>query len=775
MWLRMPAGDEVGLCCGGERVGVVDVDDVDRLQDRRLAAGGGIRARSVAELGPQRQSHEVGRSGTGAVRGRVTPRQLPSMPAHFTSRAVELEELDRIAATVDGAPGSGAPVAVIVGPGGVGKTALAVTWAARNADLFPDGQLYVDMRGFSADPMALPQEVLAAFLRALGVEPGLVPVEIAEQVTLFRTLTAGQRLLVLADNVASAAQVRPLIPAEAGCMVVATSRLRLEGLFSEGAQFVELDPLPHGHAVELLARTVGQRRVAGQHQDVVDLVRLCGRLPIALRVAGARLVSRPRWSVARVVAELSDERSRLEKLSADGDSLVASTFDWSYHALSEHVARLYRLVSVHPGPDFGVGVAAAASLLTPEQAAEGLQVLVDASLLEELDVDRFRFHDLVRLHGRAQRDLECDEVLARVGQWYLREMTRANVVVIPGRWRVSQTAEQLDGEPARFSSGAAALEWLAGELPNALMVLEAVVADHQNELGWQLCEALWELVLNRKHYPEWLRSHELGITAAQRCGNQIAESRLRHQLGRAHLDLGDLGQAEQQTRRALELAREAEDSRNESAALQQLGMVAQHRGDLDDAVSLFAASLQLEQDLGIQRGVALRHRRIGDALRLAGHDAQATRHLEAAAQLFAELGDEKSEAQVALGLARIEARSGRAGAAMRRLQRARGVLGRSGSAVYEADVLVVLAEVAEGDDQRLAARGYLREAVALLSEVGGAALDRARAALRRIDAVDRGEAGQSPVGDQPEEGTDRGKLVRGDGEDGDVSGPVAEQ
>ncbi|WIV52886.1 ATP-binding protein [Amycolatopsis nalaikhensis] len=746
------------------------VDGLDGARDVHWGVAYGSRISSMAELGAQR-----GLAGGGAGSAMSVPRQLPPTPAHFTSRAGELEALDGIADAGDEESGAAAQVAVVVGPGGVGKTALAVTWSVRNARRFPDGQLYADMRGFSPESAAAPQEALAAFLRALGVAPERVPVELAEQVTLFRTVTAGRRLLVVADNAASAAQVRPLVPASSGCMVVVTSRLRLDGLFSEGARFVELDPLPHAHAVELLTRAVGQPRVADQRQDVVELVRLCGRLPIALRVAGARLASRPRWSVARVVAELSDERSRLKRLSADGDTLVATTFDWSYQALPEHVARLYRLMSVCPGPDFGTEAVAAVGQSTLDQAVEAVQVLVDASLLEELELDRYRFHDLVRLHGRAQPDQERYEVLPRIGQWFLREMTRANMVVIPLRWRVSPVAEQLQGKPARFASGAAALQWLAGELPNVLAVLEDAVADHHDELAWQLCEALWELMLYRKLYPEWLRSHELGIVAAQRCGNRVAESRLRHQLGRAHLDLGQLEPAQEQTRRAVELAREANDVRNESAALQQLGMVSQARGDIDAAVALFAASLRLEQELGIDRGVALRHRRIGLALLQAGRDIDAARHLEAAAQLFTDIGDEKSEAQVALGLARIDARSGRPEVALRRLNQARRVLGGSGSAVYEADVLMALAEVAEGDRERETARGYLAEAVQLLREVGGAAFERARVALDAFDAADSGEGPQPSSGDQPQVGADRGELDVTAGENGDVAGVIAEQ
>jgi len=190
------------------------------------------------------------------------PRQLPPAPAHFTSRTAELAALDQVA---DGEPGDRQPaMAVVVGPGGVGKTALALAWGARGGDRFPDGQLYADMRGFSPETAVIPEDALSAFLRALGVTPERVPVELAEQTSLFRTMTAGKRLLIVVDNALSAAQVRPLVPASAGCMVLVTSRLRLDGLFSEGARFVDLAPLPQAHAVELVVRSVGRARVAGQ-------------------------------------------------------------------------------------------------------------------------------------------------------------------------------------------------------------------------------------------------------------------------------------------------------------------------------------------------------------------------------------------------------------------------------------------------------------------------------------------------------------------------------
>jgi tetratricopeptide (TPR) repeat protein len=670
------------------------------------------------------------------------PRQLPAAPSHFTSRADELAALDDVAGEDTG----GRPaLAVLIGPGGVGKTALAVTWGARHAGSFPDGQLYADLRGFSPGSAVVPEEALGAFLRALGVAPERVPPGVAEQAALFRTRTAGRRLLVVLDNAFSAAQVRPLVPASAGCLVLVTSRLRLDGLVAEGARFLDVAPLSQPKAVELVVRAVGRSRVAGELAAVAELAVLCGRLPIALRVASARLASRPRWPVARVVAELGDERSRLSRLSAEGDAPVAAMFDWSYRALPPTAATLYRLLSEFPGASFDVGTAAAAAGLTEPAAADGLQLLVDASLLEEVDELRFRFHDLVRLHARAQRDAGRPEVVPRVATWFLHEMTRANLVVIPLRWRVSPVCEQYRTAPPAFGSGREALDWLDGQLPNVLAVLEAAGEREHDRLAWQLCEALWELFLHRKHFARWLRSHEIGIAAAQRCRDAVAESRLRCQLGRAYLDLGRFEDAERECAHALELARAAESRHNESVALDQLGTAAQGRGDVPASISFYSASLEIERELGIDRGVAQRHRRIGEVLAKANRPAEAAEHLRQARRMFADLGDEKDEAKVLVGLARLDARGGDVASAKRRLERARRVLAEAGSAFYQADVLVGFADVAECDDDPGAARGHLAEALALYEQVGGPQVERVRARLRRYDA----EIAEPPVEGPP--------------------------
>jgi len=324
------------------------MSDVDGLGDESSAAaekyvGNGDSSREMDRGGSAPSTEQPGAVGTAsdrhaddgqgpADRRPGSPRQLPPVPAFFVSRGAELADLDALMDLHGHESGSRASVAVVVGPGGVGKTALAVMWANRHAERFPDGQLYVDLRGFSPDTtVAPPVDALGLFLRALGVEPRQVPATLAEQVSLYRTITAGRQLLMLVvlDNAASAEQVRPLIPTSTRSVVVVTSRLRLDGLFADGAALVEVPPLPEAAAVALLEKVIGER-ARDETDATAELAQLCGLFPIALRVAAARLVTRPMWSVSEVVARLRDERSRLvalSRLSTPEDSVTA-LFDW---------------------------------------------------------------------------------------------------------------------------------------------------------------------------------------------------------------------------------------------------------------------------------------------------------------------------------------------------------------------------------------------------------------------------------------------------------------
>lgn len=661
------------------------------------------------------------------------PRQLPPTVMRFVGRAAEITMLDRVAA------GDGRPkLVVLTGTGGAGKTTVAVAWAWRNADRYPDGHLYADLRGFSVEGAVLPRDVLGSFLRALGVSAERVPVELAERVALFRSATADKRLLVVLDNALSAAQVRVLLPSSAASMVLITSRLRLSGLSLDGARFMDVGPLRQAQAVQLLASMVGRRRAAKESARLDELAALCDRLPIALSVAGARLASRPTWTVERMVTELSDERARLARLSVDGDVSVGAAIDLSYQVLPENTARLYRLASAHPGPEIGRGAVAAAAEISEEDAERALQALVEANLLEELGSDRYRFHDLVRLHARAQPDAERDAACQRIGEWFLHTMTRANMMVIPIRWRVGTVCERYRDAPALFADRKEAVGWLDTHLPSFLAVLRDAVDRGWDELAWQVCEALWELFVFRKHYRDWIASHELGIGAAQRCGNLVAESRLRCQLGRAYLDLERFADAERESEQARLLACQAGDRRNESVALQQLGLAAEGVGDTDGAVGYLSRSLLIEQELGIERGVALRNQRIGEVLAGAGRDAEAATHLESAWSVFAGLSDPRDEAQVLISLARLDSRAGRLKSATSRLDRALQVLSEVGSVVFHADVLVAYGEISRDHGDVDAARRYLSQAWELYRDVCGPQAEQIQTRLALLNQTEPG-------------------------------------
>ncbi len=408
--------------------------------------------------------------GTAAPARMPVPAQLLPAPATFTGRSAELARLQRLAADQD--PARPATLVAITGVAGVGKTSLASYWLHRERERYPDGQLYAGLGGFGPDGPVSPRDVLAGFLRAWGMAPGRVPAGLEEQAALYRSLTSGRRVIVMLDDAASAAQVRALLPGTGPGLVVVTTRRRLIGLAIDGARFVALAPLDGPAAVELLDRIAGAGRTRSEPGAARSVVRLCGRLPLAVCVSGARLAAHPRWPVERMAQELANERRRLAALSLDGDVSMRAVFDLSYQALPAGAARLYRFLALIPGPGFGADLAAAATATSPDAIGGLLDTLVDASLLEQTGDRRYGFHDLVRLHARGRAEAaspaERRAVIARRVDWYLRAAVAADLAVIPGRWHLNRLYEQARRLPAAFSGPAEALEWLEGELAGLL-------------------------------------------------------------------------------------------------------------------------------------------------------------------------------------------------------------------------------------------------------------------------------------------------------------------
>jgi tetratricopeptide (TPR) repeat protein len=639
----------------------------------------------------------------------VVPRQLPPPPPHLTGRDAELATLDRIARRDDR---HGPAIVVISGQGGVGKSALALTWLHRVVDDYPDGQLYVTLTA-DAEPASL-SAVLARLLRACGVPADQIPLDVAEAAALFRSVTAGRRLAMLVEGPASAAQVRSLLPSATACVVVVTTRWRLGGLAFEAADFVPLTPFGTEAGAELIGRAVGAARVSREPDDAARLVELCGGLPIALTIAAARLVTRPEWTIKRLVDMLSDERRRLATLRLPREMSVRELFELSYAALSTEESQAYRWLSLHPGPSFRPEVVAAVLAVPPEVAADVLDGLVDAHLLEALDAERYRFHDLVRLHARERAEHD-DPAPARSGavrkalEYHLGFAAAGDRTVMPQDWRIGPVFQDVSDGPPRYASASAALDDLEAELPNLMAALQAGAAHGFDDLVWQLCEAMWSLFLYRKHFPDWLTAHRLAVAAAERCGAGVARSRMLRRLGLAFHNMNRPDEAIAQATAALAVAREAGSERAESEALRLIGMASRSRGSLSDAVDALSRTVELTCRLGMTRDEALARRALGQTLAALRQYDKAVGELRRAKGLARELRDADVEANTTVWLSDALTRAGEPAAALALITEVWLVLQRSGSSQYQAQALMVWGEAA-------AAAGDLPTAHARLSQ-----------------------------------------------------------
>jgi DNA-binding SARP family transcriptional activator len=420
----------------------------------------------------------------------VVPRELPADVAAFTGRAAELAELDRLLPGPAGEDSGKAPGAVVIaavaGTAGAGKTALAVRWAHRVAGQFPDGQLYVNLRGYDPGQPVAPDEALAGFLRALGVADADIPLEEAERAARYRSLVAAKRLLVVLDNAASEAQVRPLLPGSESVMVVVTSRDSLAGLVAvDGARRLDVDVLPQGEAVALLCALIGPR-VGDDPAAAEDLARLCARLPLALRVAAERAAARPDTPLADLVAELGGEGDRLELLAAGGDSraAVTSVFSWSYRHLPADAARMFRLLGLHPGPDWDRCAAAALTTSSAVEAGRLLAALARAHLIQPAGPGRYQMHDLLRgyaAHLAARHDTDQARQAALTGlfDYYLAVCAAATARLAPAGHQQQPQPPPAGIPVPEFGDRAAARAWLDTEL-STLTALVTYAAAH----GW---------------------------------------------------------------------------------------------------------------------------------------------------------------------------------------------------------------------------------------------------------------------------------------------------
>ncbi|WP_244177147.1 tetratricopeptide repeat protein [Streptomyces albus] len=676
----------------------------------------------------------------GAPSGSTSPpRQLPPV-SRVANRESELRALDRFRERA--IRGEGPTAVTISGLGGVGKTALALHWLHGIRSTVPDGQLFAGLGAQSPDGPAHPGTVLGMFLRALGVPAEGVPAETEERLGLYRSLTAGRRLAVLLDDAVSAAQVRPLLPSGT-CLAVVTSRWRLPGLSVDGCLSMGLDPLGADAAVELLASTLGDGRVRDEPAEARALAGLCAGLPLAVRVVGARLAARPGRPLRAMVRALSDEHSRLDAMTIEDDHSVRAALDLSHRALTGPAARLYRLLALHPGADFGVNAARALSAGPPGEAPAGdildlLDQLLDANLLFGTGEERYRLHDLVRLHARGLLETEHEpedreRALRRLLDHYLASATAAECVLDPHHRSLPRTygpgqpvAEDFHGDPR------AALDWLEREHGNLMAAIGLARKADVPAVAWQLADAMWPLFTRRKHYESWRAAHREGLAAARTCGDRAAQCRMLTSGGLGELDTGGHARALEMFNEAARLFRESGDALGHARTLNYRGLACLGLGRLDEAAGFFRRAAEECPRHGDRRAGGLASLNLADTSLRRGDSEPAVTHASRAHEVLAEEGDPYNAARAGILLGRALTGLGRAEEAGERLRRAVAAL-RESQAGYElARALEALGELAEHLGQNGTARSRYAEALEHYDRLAVPAAGALRARLGRL-------------------------------------------
>ncbi|MFC5181851.1 AfsR/SARP family transcriptional regulator [Actinomadura harenae] len=552
------------------------------------------------------------------------PAQLPGAVADFTGRTAQVDELRRVLAETG--------VAAVTGVAGVGKSALALRVAHLLRADHPDGQLFADLHGAHERP-ADPHLVLGAFLKALGVAPDAVPNDLGDRTALLRRVLAGRRVLMVLDDARDAAQIRPLLPDAPGTTVIVTGRARLPA----PVPGVDLDVFAPDESRELLVRIAGPDRVDTEPGAVRDLLEACGHLPLAVRVAAARLAARPSWTVRSLVDRLADRRRRLSELRV-ADLAVEAVFQLGYNQLTPELRRAFRLLALPDGPSFSVPAAAAVLAVPPGRAAELCGALERVSLLRSAVPGQYRYHDLLRLYARqrAEADEPAPEraaALARLVDFWLTTTRAAHLAINPGDGRARPRPSG-----AVFADQAAARDWMFAEAPGLLAVIGQAARTGLPGPAADLLLLTDTLVNSGFHARACAQAAQAVIDGAAEYGDRRAEGRAHLLLGRLHYHATRFADTEAACRTALERARETGDTWTAADALGRLGNSAYLRGHHDEALELGREALAAFREHGDRHGEGLTLAAMGRALLDAGHPREAAEAATAGLALHRDLG-----------------------------------------------------------------------------------------------------------------------------------------
>ncbi|MEV4011560.1 tetratricopeptide repeat protein [Nonomuraea angiospora] len=755
-------GAEAGRPVGGSGLGELLRGWRERalLTQEQVAARAGLNVRTVRRL----EADELRRPRSASVRSlaealglnaaevsvltraanglpesaRPTPRQMPADAAAFVGRARELAVLDDVgdAATV--------VVTAIDGMAGVGKTALAVHAAYQLAPRFPDGDLFVDLHGYTRGMAAAdPADALARVLEVLGVPGESIPQHLDDRAALYRSVLADRKMLIVLDNAADEAQVRPLLPGAGGCLVLVTSRRRLVGL--DDARTVSVDVLPLADAIALFTGTAGEERVAGVPREVLAaVVRRCGLLPLAIRLAAARLKAHPAWSVRHLLQRLEEHQHPLSELRA-GQHSVTAALDLSYEELTAAERRAYRLLGLHPGVDLAPDAAAALLATTVKQAATLLDRLLEGHLLQEPIPGRYRFHDLIRTHAAERAAVEEPEsnrraASARLLNHYSRAASAAMDFLYP--YEADMRPRLAPGEVAPPALADAAA-WLEAELSNLLSLAQLAAEHGFSEHVRHLSATLHRCLRTRGRYAEAETLLERALSAARAAEYRTGELE-------ALLGLGEIRQMQcryetalEDCSRALAIACAIGHRAGELRALNGIGMVRGFQGEYARASEHFARALDIARAIGHRTGELDALIAAGNVHRIMGWYERSADELARALVIAGSIGHRTGELRALLGIGFIHLGQDAHGPATDYFTRALSLARGTGHRLGELDSLNGLGHLHRFQGRYEEAYDCYEQALRLACEIGNSNWQfEALHGMGRLEHA-RGEAGQA--------------------------------
>ena len=687
-----------------EELGLDPSPELKRLHERILAGDPDLLTAAVTAAAPS--------APVPVVVPTEVPAQLPHRVPDFTGRRPQLQRLNEALASTQTAAQPTTLITAIAGSAGVGKTALAIAWAHEIKDRFPDGQLYVNLRGF--DPTGTPTEpgeAVRGFLDAFDVPSQRLPGTTEGQCALFRSLLAERRMLVVLDNARDTDQVRPLLPGSARCVVIVTSRHDLTGLLvGDGAVPISLDLLTQVEAKSYLSRRLGPARVVRESAAVEEIVSLCARLPLALAIVTARAVTHPEFPLSALASELAEAGGGLDAFDSDDNGTdVRRVFSWSQTGLSEAAAQTFRLLALHPGPQIGVAAASALLEQPPGRTRRLLGELARAHLVEEVLPSRFAFHDLLRAYAyelveEAEDRAHRDAARGRMLDFYSQTAQRADRLLAPRRFPELWLTTPAVVAPAPLTDAATALDWFRAEHPALLAVIEQAEVEHLDIAAYQLSWALVTYFDRGCHWYDLEIVQRIALAAARRLGDQRAQAYAERGLARAYTWQRRYEEAAKHYGNALAGFESITDATGLAQTHYSLGWMLGQQDRFDAALAQAQAALGLFRDSGPPEALAETLNEVGWFDAQLGNLTTALGYCEEALSLHQQVGHAEGEAQTWDSLGFIHHRLGQLEEAITCYQQAVVRWLEMSDRYFEAAALVGLGEVYSSAGQVESAR-----------------------------------------------------------------------